>query len=101
LSRLWVDTVSRAWFLAGKSNLSAWANTLGRHAVPGYREEELGISWGKLSGSKRTRRQLVELALYKAMLAARRIEHQIEAATLDAFVCHLHTEYRVIEQLLE
>jgi hypothetical protein len=35
------------------------------------------------------------------LLAARRVEHQIEAAAIDPFACHLHTEYRMFEQLPE
>jgi hypothetical protein len=35
------------------------------------------------------------------LLAARCVEHQIEAAAIDAFSCHLHTEYRMLEQLLK
>jgi len=35
------------------------------------------------------------------MLGIRLIEHQIEAAAIDAFACHLHTEYRMLEQLPE
>jgi hypothetical protein len=35
------------------------------------------------------------------MLAARCVEHQIEAAAIDAFARHLHTDHRMLEQLLE
>jgi hypothetical protein len=35
------------------------------------------------------------------MLGACCIEHQIEAAAIDAFARHLHTEHRMLEQLFE
>src|SRR5947208_10293921 len=35
------------------------------------------------------------------MLGARRIEHQIDAAAIDAFARQLHPEYRMFKQFLE
>jgi hypothetical protein len=63
--------------------------------------EEPGISSGETSRREWTRPPLAELAFCEAMLAARRVEHQIEAAAIDAFARHLHTEYRMFEELLE
>jgi hypothetical protein len=31
------------------------------------------------------------------LLAARCVEHQVDAAAIDTFACHLHAEYRMIE----
>ena len=41
------------------------------------------------------------LGFRKTLLAARCVKHQIEAAAVDTFACHLHTEYRMLEQLLK
>ena len=46
-------------------------------------------------------RPLAKLTFCKAMLAARCVEHQIEAAAIDTLACHLHTEYRMLEQLFK
>jgi hypothetical protein len=46
-------------------------------------------------------RALATLTFPEAMLAGSYVEHQIEAAAIDTFAGHLHTEYRMLEQLLE
>jgi hypothetical protein len=65
------------------------------------REKGIGITGGEFSGYSRSGRSIAELGFREAVLAAGCIEHQIEAATLDAFARHLHTEHRMLEQLGE
>jgi hypothetical protein len=57
--------------------------------------------YGEISRREWTGRPLAKLAFCEAMLAARCVEHQIEATALDAFAGHLDTEHRMLEQLLE
>ena len=45
--------------------------------------------------------RLVKLTFCEATLAARCVEHQIEAAAIDTLACHLHTEYWMLEQLFK
>ncbi len=63
--------------------------------------EDLASDCGELSRCEWTGRSLAKLAFCEAMLAARCVEHQVEAAAIDAFAGHLHAEYRMLEQLLE
>jgi len=61
----------------------------------------IGITSGEFSDYKFSDRSLAKLRFREPMPAAGRIEHQIKAAALDALTCHLHTEHRVLEQLVE
>jgi len=56
---------------------------------------------GDLSKRKRTSQHLANLDFHKAMQTAHCIEHQIDAATLYSFACHLDGEYRMLEEFFE
>jgi len=67
----------------------------------GIAGEEPGISFGETSRHEWMGGRLAKLTFCEAMMATRCVEHQIEAAAIDTLACHLHTEYRMLEQLFK
>jgi hypothetical protein len=59
-----------------------------------------GFAWA-VSGERLIAPSLFMLGFRETTVAAHRVEHEIEASTLDALVCYLYAEYRMLEQFVE